>query len=222
MDELTETEILPPQTATAKPTVDLKQGAGYFFSREKSREIRVQTPAANGAIRGTEFVVTVAANGNTSFLMLDGEVEVSNTQGSVVVRSGERADVEPGGKPRKTAVIEAINSIQWCLYYPGVLDLADLGLSPDAREASSESLSAYRKGDLLRALKDYPRHRFPETSGEKVYRAGLFLVVGQVDKAERLLRQIPRSAPGRAALLTLIAAVTLKEKEQATEAHNRE
>ena len=131
IDELTETEILPPQVASAKPTVDLKQGTGYFFSREKSREINVQTPAANGAIRGTEFVVTVAANGHTSFTMLDGEVEVSNAQGSVVVRSGERADVEPGRKPTKTAVIEAINSVQWCLYYPGVLDLNDLKLSPE-------------------------------------------------------------------------------------------
>ena len=208
-DELTESEILPPKVASEKPTLNLKQGTTYFFSREKSRELNVQTPAANGAIRGTEFVVTVAANGNTSFTMLDGEVEVSNTQGSVVARSGERADVVPGGRPTKTAVIEAINSIQWCLYYPGVLDLTDLGLS---RRALDPSLAAYRDGDLLKALKEYPRHRPSASSAEKVYRAGLFLVVGQVDKAERLLRQVPRNAPGRAALSTLIAAVTLKDK----------
>jgi hypothetical protein len=61
IDELTEEEILPPQVASTKPTMDLKQGSGYFFNREKSREIHVQTPAANGAIRGTEFVVTAAA-----------------------------------------------------------------------------------------------------------------------------------------------------------------
>lgn len=212
MDELTENEILPPKIASSKPTVDLKQGSDYFFSREKSREIHVQTPAANGAIRGTEFVVTVAANGNTSFTMLDGEVEVSNAQGSVVARSGERADVEPGGKPRKTAVIEAINSIQWCLYYPGVLDLKDLKLSPGARNALSASLSAYGAGDLLGALKEYPGKRVPDSLPEKTYRAGLFLVVGQVQKAERLLRGVNRDAPGREALATLIAAVTLREK----------
>jgi hypothetical protein len=118
MDELTESEILPPIVPGAKSTLDLKQGTEYFFSREQSREIHVQTPAANGAIRGTEFVVRVTENGRSTFIMLDGEVEVSNAQGSVVVHSGERAEVEPGGKPHKTAVIEAINSIQWCLYYP--------------------------------------------------------------------------------------------------------
>jgi hypothetical protein len=43
-----------------------KEGTTYFFSGEKSREIRVETPVANGAIRGTEFVVAVAANGSAT------------------------------------------------------------------------------------------------------------------------------------------------------------
>ncbi|MGH8094561.1 MAG: TonB-dependent receptor domain-containing protein [Chthoniobacterales bacterium] len=212
VDELTVTEILPPEVASAKPTVDLKQGTGYFFSREKSREINVKTPAANGAIRGTEFIVAVAANGRSTFTMLDGEVEVSNAQGSVVVQSGERADVEPGRKPTKTAVIMAVNLVQWCLYYPGVLDLNDLKFSSATRDALRESLAAYNQGDLLNALKTYPGHRSPASSAERVYRAGLYLVVGQVEKAERLLREISEDAPGRAALSTLIAAVTLQTK----------
>jgi tetratricopeptide (TPR) repeat protein len=212
VDELTVTEILPPEVASAKPTVDLKQGTGYFFSREKSREINVKTPAANGAIRGTEFIIAVAASGKSSFTMLDGEVEVSNAQGSVVVRSGERADVEPGHKPTKTAVIMAVDLVQWCLYYPGVLDLSDLKLASETRDALRESLAAYNAGDLLGALKTYPRYRSPASPAEKVYRAGLYLVVGQVEKAERLLRGIGQDAPGYAALSTLIAAVTLQTR----------
>jgi tetratricopeptide (TPR) repeat protein len=214
-DEFWEGEILPPQAASDKPTVDLKQGTAYFFSREKSRETNVKTPAANGAIRGTEFVVAVAANGRSTFTMLDGEVEVSNAQGSVLVQSGERADVEPGRKPTKTAVIMTVNLVQWCLYYPGVLDLNDLKLSSGTRDALRESLTAYNQGDLLAALKAYPPHRSPTSSAEKSYRAGLFLVVGQVKKAERLLRGISQDAPGREALSTLIAAVTLQTKASA-------
>ena len=213
IDELTETEILPPATATAKPTIDLQQGSGYFFSREKSREINVKTPAANGAIRGTEFVVTVAANGHSTFLMLDGEVEVSNPQGSVVVRSGERADADPGRKPTKTAVIMTVNVVQWCLYYPGVLDLNDLPLSADTRQTLRESLDSYGQGDLLGALKSYPRHRTPASDAERVYRAGLYLGVGQVEKARRLLHGVNNKSPGSEALATLIAAVTLQNRE---------
>src|SRR5947207_1815876 len=82
----------------------------------------IKTPAANGAIRGTEFVVTVGASGKTTVTMLDGELELFNAQGSVLIHNGEQANAEPGRKPTKTAVIEAINVIQWCLYYPGVLD----------------------------------------------------------------------------------------------------
>jgi tetratricopeptide (TPR) repeat protein len=212
IDELTEEEILPPQVASAKPTLNLKQGSAYFFSREKSREIHVQTPAANGAIRGTEFVVNVAANGSVSFTVLDGEVEISNSQGSTLAQSGERADVQPGSIPTKTSVTNAIDSVQWCLYYPGVLDLNDLALSPSEQDRLKESLSAYGQGDLLRALVEYPRSRVPASSGEKVYRAGLFLVAGQIQKAEDLLKQVDQNAPGREALSTLIAAVTLKEK----------
>ena len=212
IDELTEEEILPPQVAVAKPTIDLKQGSAYFFSREKSREINVQTPAANGAIRGTEFVVTVAANGSTSFTILDGEVEISNSQGSTSVQSGERGEIEPGGKPAKTPVTNAIDSIQWCFYYPGIFDLNDLALSPSEQDVLRESLSAYAEGDLLRALGEYPQSRVPASSGEKVYRAGLFLVAGQVRKAENLLNEVDEKAPGRQALSTLIAAVTMKEK----------
>jgi tetratricopeptide (TPR) repeat protein len=212
VDELTEEEILPPQVASAKPTMDLKQGSAYFFSREKSREIHVQTPAANGAIRGTEFVVAVAANGSASFTILDGEVEISNSQGSVLVQSGERAEIEPGGKPAKTPVTNAIDSVQWCFYYPGVLDSNDLALSPSEQDTLRESLLAYGQGDLLRALGEYPHGRMPASPGEKVYRAGLFLVAGQIRKAEDLLHEVDKGVAGRQALSTLIAAVASKEK----------
>src|SRR5215470_4085632 len=216
IDELTEEEILPPQVAGAKPTMDLKQGSAYFFSREKSREIHVQTPAANGAIRGTEFVITVTANGSTSFTILDGEVEISNSQGSISAQSGERAEIQPGAGPTKAAVAEAMDSAQWCFYYPGVLDLNELALSPSEQDRLRESLSAYGQGDILRALEEYPRGRVPASLGEKIYRAGLFLVAGQVRKADDLLRDVDQNAPGRQALSTLIAAVTLKEKSAST------
>ena len=208
IDELTNIEIMPPSTTSDKPGLNVKEGATYFFSREKSREIRVETPAVNGAMRGTEFVVAVAANGSTTVTMLDGEVELSNAQGSLVVGTGEQAKVDVGGRPRKTAVLEAINSVQWCLYYPGVLDLKELGYSSD----SNSSVSAYNEGDLLAALSTYGHRGGSGSNADKVYHAGLLLAVGQVAKANGLLNATNRGTPGRQALLTLIAAVTLKAR----------
>lgn len=208
MDELSKVEITPPKSADEKPGLNVKEGTTYFFSREKSKEMRIETPSANGAIRGTEFVITVAANGSTTLTMLDGEVELSNAQGSLLVTSGEQAKVDVGGRPRKTAMLEAINVIQWCLYYPGVLDLKELGY---ARSADS-SVSAYNEGDLLAALAAYGHRTHSGSNADKVYHAGLLLAVGQVDKAKRLLNAAGAGTPGRRALLTLIAAVTLKPR----------
>ena len=212
IDELTTTTITPPSSASDKPGLNVKEGTTYFFSREKSREMRVETPAANGAMRGTEFVVTVAANGSTTLTMLDGEVELSNAQGSLLVTSGEQAKVDVGGRPRKTAVLEAINVIQWCLYYPGVLDLKELGYSRHA----NPSVSAYNEGDLLAALAAYGHRTQSASNADNVYHAGLLLAVGQVDKARKLLNAASRGTPGRQALLTLIAAVTLKPRPDST------
>ena len=209
VDELTNLEILPPRETTAKPTLDLHQGSTYFFSREAAREINIRTPAANGAIRGTEFVVTVRQDGKTSVTMLDGELQLSNGQGSVLVRTGERGEAVPGQKPTKTAVIEAINTVQWCLYYPGVLDLNEIDLPAFERNQLAASLRAYNEGDLLVALEK--GGYVPDSAAGKVYRATLLLSVGQVGKAEALLQDVP-PAKGRDALRTLIAAVTLKNR----------
>ena len=212
-DELTEAEILPPLSPGTKPTLDLKQGTTYFFSREKSREINVKTPVANGGIRGTEFVVTVAADGATSFIMIDGEVETSNDNGSLLVRGGERADIAPGRKPAKTKVSHPIDSARWCFYYPGVLDPKEVIDSLPDPVPLQASLSAYREGNLLMALQQYPRDRSPASPGEEIYRAELFLIAGQTAKAESLLQELDKNVPNREALSTLIAAIALKEKK---------
>jgi len=213
VDELTETEILPPRETAGKPTLNLKQGAAYFFSRENAQEVQVQTPAANGAIRGTEFVARVGPHGKTSFIMLDGELELANAAGTILVRSGEAAEVEPGAPPRKTAVLNAISSIQWCLYYPGILDLNEMGFSAAERRSWGASLAAYQSGDLLEALRRFPHHRPSLSNAGEIYYASLLLAFGQVDKAEPILHRASPTTSGRDALLTLIAAVTLRTRE---------
>ena len=81
-------------------------------------------------------------------------------------------------------MIEATNIIQWALYYPGILDPRELGLTDEEQRAVSASLMAYREGDLLGALEKYPSgYRSHSTSGQ-LYRAAVLLAVGRVDDAE--------------------------------------
>src|SRR5260221_8820194 len=81
VNELTSMEIRPPAKPTDKPQLDLQSGATYFFSREKPTEVQFHTPAASGAIRGTEFNLAVPEDGRTGLALLYGAVDMSNPQG---------------------------------------------------------------------------------------------------------------------------------------------
>src|SRR5213075_2668430 len=91
-----------------------------------------------------------------------------------------------------------------------------LGL--DQQQIIDKSLTAYRSGDLLQALAEYPTNRTPASAAEKVYLGAVLLAVGQVDRAEKLFdslgpiagQQLFSSAALADALRQLIAAVKLQ------------
>ena len=183
VNELTVLEIRAPSTGQ-NGFLDLQSGSIYFFNRERPSTIEFRTPVASGAIRGTEFHLGVAENGETTLTVFEGEVSLSNAQGEMNFARGEQGIVSPGQAPRKTAVVNAINIIQWCLYYPAVYDAPDI-------PGIDESRAAYRRGNLLRALELYPAEREPASDAERVYLASLLLAVGQVDEAEPLAASSP-------------------------------
>ena len=188
LNQLTTIEIQPVPEGK-KAVLDLKSGAAYFYNREKPAETEFRTPVASGAIRGTEFHLAVAEDGRTVLTLLDGEVDLKNDLGGVNLSSGEQAIVEPGQPPRKTAVIDAQNIIQWALYYPGVLNVDELQLGSEEQQTLAPSLAAYRGGDLLKALEAYPTNNASlNSSAVKIYVAALDLAVGQIEEAEKLLR----------------------------------
>src|SRR5262249_32022017 len=122
------------------------------------------------------------------------------------LKSGEQGIVEPGKAPTKTAAIYTTSIIQWCLYYPAVLDLNDLNFTDAEKQALAASLEAYRSGDLLAALAAYPANREPASDAKRPYLAALLLPVAQVAAVEKVLT--PNSAVTPATpLLELISAV---------------
>lgn len=191
VSQLTTLEIQPPTDASKGQSVlDVKSGTAYFFNRDQPAETQFRTPQASGAIRGTEFNIDVGLDGRTVVTLLDGGVDLTNSLGQVSLKSGEQGIVEPGKAPTKTAVIDAINIIQWGLYYPGVLDVAELGLKASDTTLLNDSLAAYQKGDLLQAVALYPTNRTPASASEKIYLSALQLAVGQVKDTETLLGQL--------------------------------
>lgn len=205
VNELTTLEVRPPQTAGAKAGFEMKSGAGYFFNRERPGSVEFRTPLASGAIRGTEFNLLVAENGRTELSLLDGLVELTNEFGGANLASGEQGLVEPGQPPRQTALLDARSIIQWVLYYPGILDVDEAGLSAPELSALKDSVAAYRAGDLLAALEKYPKDRPAGSDAERVYRAATLLAVGQVAQATQLIQNV--SSPLAGALRSLVQTV---------------
>lgn len=195
-----------------KSKLDLKGGAAFIFSREKDGEIDISTPAANGAMRGTQLYVQVSENGLSKFQVLEGQVILKNPQGDLVLDAGEAGEALPGQAPKKTAAIIASNLLQWALHYPAILDPSELEMSQDDRLATTDSLRAYTTGDLLGALEKYPESAAASIGG-KLYRAGVLLGVGRVDEARAGLGEVAADNPGRRALERMIAAVKFNEKK---------
>jgi Tfp pilus assembly protein PilF len=215
-------QLDPPPDPKGQHGLTLFRGLLYFFHRDKPGEFRCKTPTASAAVRGTEFILE-ATDDRTVVTLLEGEVELSNDQGQVQLKSGQQGLAETGRAPTNTtAAISVVNVVQWCLYYPAVLDPAELELDTGGQQALSESLAHYRAGDLLQALAHYPVNRQPGSSSEQVYLAGLLLSVGQVEQAEQLLDSLnpADSTSERArrladAVRKLIAAVQLKPDSNA-------
>ncbi len=208
-----EVEALPTREAPA--TYKLWRGVIYFFHREHPVDVRFNTRTAAAAIRGTEFNLAAQEDGRTVLTLLDGEVVLSNVVGELNLRSGEQGVAQAGMRPTKTAVLEAVNVIQWCLYYPGLLDVDELRLEENDRRLLAGSLNAYRNGDLLQALAQYPLGRQPASDEEKIYLGTVLLAVGQVAQTESLLENLPRGGNDRTRRLAtateqLIAAVKLQ------------
>lgn len=205
LDQFTTIEITPGLVDAQKPRLDFAGGAAFIFSREKGGEMDVKMPGANAALRGTQIFVRVGEGGKSFVQVLEGQVELDNAKGRLLLQQGEAGETAPGLAPRRTAVIEATNLLQWALYYPAVIDPADLRLTAAERSTYARSLTEYQRGDLLGAVRELPAN--PSTStGGRVYRAAALLAVGRVDEARTLINTVPANHSGRRALERMIAA----------------
>ena len=210
---LTELEILPPDAPNGQSGLHLIHGIASFFHRDKPGGIRVITSGAVAGVEGTEFVVSVDDTDRTTLSVIDGKVQFGNEHATLVLTNGQQALADLGKAPVQTAGFIVNNVLQWCFYYPAVLDAAELPLMADERKTLGDSLDAYDAGDVQAALAKYPAGRQPESDAERVYCAALLLSVGQVGKTEAVLSLLPSAGVSErtqrlaAALRQLISAV---------------
>ncbi len=202
LDELTTLEILPPRNSETK-RFGLPKGVLYFFNRERPSDVEFDTPLASGAIRGTEFVLQVGES--VRLALIDGRVSLKPAGNEIDLLSGEQVELAAGRPPVKTALVNTTAILQWALYYPGIINPADLQLDASEATALRTVLADYEAGDLLAALIGWPATAREGTVGARILHAQLELAVGRVDAAEQLLGN--GRTPAANALRELIAVV---------------
>ncbi|MCB1777044.1 MAG: TonB-dependent receptor [Candidatus Competibacteraceae bacterium] len=108
-------------TATQALQSILRVLSGEVWVRNSGEPLEVQTVPATATIRGTEFNLRVSPGDAARLTVVNGLVEFSNPQGSVLVAASEQADVNVGEAPRKTVLLNPRDAVQWSLYYPQVI-----------------------------------------------------------------------------------------------------
>ncbi|MBF0101978.1 MAG: FecR domain-containing protein [Desulfobacterales bacterium] len=88
------------------------------FWFQSTRKIDLETPACSLSIRGTEFVLEIDNDAQSLVSMIDGQSEMQNPLGSIVLKRGEQGYCRKGEKPQKRILINPENAVQWSLFYP--------------------------------------------------------------------------------------------------------
>src|SRR6266498_145198 len=160
-------------------TVNPLSGLFYIFHRDRPGELELRNQSAVAAVRGTEFHVEARTDGVWILSVIEGEVDIESGGRQLSLKTGDAAEVGPGTPPRQVPMRETTDLIQWCLYYPAVVDPNELEFSREQQATLANSLDAYQSGDLNAALEKYPADRQPASESERLYRAALALAAGQ-------------------------------------------
>ena len=103
----------PEAGAPRKSIVDFQKGKGRFETKTPTKSFSMTTPTGLAAIRGTEWVVEVDDDGKSAFTVVEGEIEISNDQGTLSIGSDEQGILERGRAPYKRRVQNARERVQW-------------------------------------------------------------------------------------------------------------
>jgi CHASE2 domain-containing sensor protein/tetratricopeptide (TPR) repeat protein len=137
-------QVKSPDTGARRSIIEFGQGKGRFQTKTPTKDFKVGTPTGLAAIRGTEWLVEVAADGRSAFTVVEGEIEISNDLGAITVGADEEGVLERGKPPSKRRLQNARERVQWVSSF--TVD-ADRYPSEGVREAAT----AIREGDLTRA-----------------------------------------------------------------------
>lgn len=225
LDQNTSLTFAEPEDDTGS-WLDLLRGIIHVISRDP-RALRFNTPYANAGLEGTEFVIAVSDE-DTDVTVLEGEVLLSNSAGTVSIPSRQRGVARLAQAPTAEAIANPVEAIGWTPYYAGVLDGALPGADQAPTKSSEPDFFVRRAGHRLsvgrvnEALEDLGRALtlHPSYADALALQSLIVLTAREYDRALALARAATADAPGSAtAWLSLSYAYEASfELEQALDA----
>jgi tetratricopeptide (TPR) repeat protein len=193
---------------SADTVLRLQSGTIWARAERGGPGVRVETPAAAAAIRGTDWTMTVEG-AKTSLNVLEGIVELSNPQGSVAVSQGEGAVASIGQAPRKVVIVDSDDREQMLFYLP-------------PREAFSRMPASGRPVSVMRREADRiiatPPQRRSTEEWVSLAEAQLTLEGRRKTRETLALVKDRRLTASQQARVTLVEAILLATDKQYAEA----
>lgn len=188
MGELTTIRFRDKDAQSGKSSNKLIEGILYFFSRHSNPDRTFSTDLITAAVKGTEFVLSTDSNGMGSFSLIDGEAQISSKNSETGLFSGQQVKINSSGSLSVVSKSNLWDQVEWCLYYPTVLVIEELGIISPVNSHFHKALEAYKIGDFRTAIEflDQPDSHNP---GEGLFRATLCLATGQADRAIHWLKK---------------------------------
>lgn len=187
----------------------LTEGAIWARAARGGGKVQVDTPAATAAIRGTDWTLRVSGN-RTTLTVLEGSVEFSNAQGTVVVNQGEGATVTIGEAPRKYTLVNLREREQILLY----TEIRDAFSGMSASGLDGPRSRAERRRVMAAAVT-------ARSAGDWLALAETSLSIGSRDEVRAALSQLKRPLRGadeaRAKLVEAMLAGTEMRYARAAE-----
>jgi len=205
-----------------KHWLSISKGVTHFISRI-IKKLNIEAPIVNGSIEGTEFMVSVAGD-HTAFTVIEGFVDMK-LKGAALGTDPTRVYSGEYGEAVKTSTIiskytilpvQINEAVQWTLHYPPVIYYSDKDFTGINIK---NSINFYWKGKLSDAFKEIIKVTVSNDPNFYLYRAGLYLTVGRVDKAVQDINMAETLLPGTSDTLALLSIIELS-KGNKTNAHS--
>lgn len=195
-------QVRKPADKTGSTILKLEIGEIWSRARSVPEGLKIETPSATAAIKGTDWDILVDEKGTSYITVLKGTVELFNDFGTVSVDAGEQAMAEIGKPPMKMFLVKPKDRVQWIISYP--MDFAKI--------IPFQSYRGEEVARLLPSVREKTR-KDPSDMQSGLQLAGLLYDIKERDESLKLFDDILKSDPNNGKALTFKGLILLGRGE---------